>query len=151
MKCFVHHDRDAVGICPSCFRGVCPDCAVDLGRGLACRDRCEIEVRRLYDLRDFSFAQPSVQKKVLDRTGQQTRMAGIFNIVLGAIFILFDVIGGAVGFLTVLGACFFVFGCFSLARSFRLPATSQFRLCNHCGYNITGNTSGKCPECGHLI
>lgn len=22
-------------------------------------------------------------------------------------------------------------------------------LCPHCGYNLTGNTSGKCPECGN--
>ena len=21
-------------------------------------------------------------------------------------------------------------------------------LCEHCGYNLTGNTSGTCPECG---
>ena len=24
----------------------------------------------------------------------------------------------------------------------------QFRLCAQCGYNLTSNTSGKCPECG---
>ncbi len=22
------------------------------------------------------------------------------------------------------------------------------RICTSCGYNLTGNTSGKCPECG---
>ena len=24
-------------------------------------------------------------------------------------------------------------------------------LCTHCGYNLTGNTSGVCPECGRAI
>jgi len=24
-------------------------------------------------------------------------------------------------------------------------------LCRHCGYNLTGNTSGVCPECGTVI
>ena len=41
MKCFYHQDRDAVGVCKSCERGVCSECAVDLGKGLACKDRCE--------------------------------------------------------------------------------------------------------------
>ncbi|MCH8940539.1 MAG: hypothetical protein IIC27_05410 [Chloroflexi bacterium] len=27
----------------------------------------------------------------------------------------------------------------------------QFRLCKRCGYNITGNPSGKCPECGYVL
>lgn len=29
------------------------------------------------------------------------------------------------------------------------PGTDQFPLCQRCGYNLTGNTTGKCPECGH--
>jgi hypothetical protein len=24
-------------------------------------------------------------------------------------------------------------------------------ICNHCGYNLTGNRSGVCPECGSPI
>ena len=28
----------------------------------------------------------------------------------------------------------------------RLPG-----LCDACGYNLTGNTSGTCPECGHAV
>lgn len=24
-------------------------------------------------------------------------------------------------------------------------------LCSHCGYNLTGNVSGRCPECGELV
>jgi hypothetical protein len=45
MKCFYHHDQDAVGECKSCGKGLCPACAVDLGKGLACRQRCEDNVR----------------------------------------------------------------------------------------------------------
>lgn len=25
------------------------------------------------------------------------------------------------------------------------------RLCRSCGYNLTGNTSGTCPECGRAV
>jgi rubrerythrin len=28
------------------------------------------------------------------------------------------------------------------------PGTSH---CTNCGYNLTGNTSGKCPECGSRV
>lgn len=27
----------------------------------------------------------------------------------------------------------------------------QFPACRYCGYNLTGNTSGRCPECGQPI
>src|SRR5262245_35664997 len=47
MKCFEHQDRDAVGVCKSCCKGVCSECAVDVGKGLACRDRCEDDARAL--------------------------------------------------------------------------------------------------------
>lgn len=45
MKCYSHNERDAVGICKNCSRGLCPDCAVDLVDGLACKGRCEEAVR----------------------------------------------------------------------------------------------------------
>ncbi len=33
----------------------------------------------------------------------------------------------------------------------KLPSTlPKPGLCPHCGYNLTGNTSGKCPECGQM-
>lgn len=47
MNCFYHHERPAVGICKQCLKGLCPECAVDLERGLACRDRCEPAVKAL--------------------------------------------------------------------------------------------------------
>lgn len=47
MRCFYHHDLDAVAAYKNCGRGLCPDCASDVGDGLACRGRCEEEVRAL--------------------------------------------------------------------------------------------------------
>src|SRR5262245_36948140 len=37
MRCFNHNDRESVGTCKSCSKGLCAECAVDLGHGLACR------------------------------------------------------------------------------------------------------------------
>ena len=45
MLCFYHHDKQAVGLCRYCGKGICSECSVDLGGGLACRNRCEDKVR----------------------------------------------------------------------------------------------------------
>jgi uncharacterized membrane protein YedE/YeeE len=47
MRCFYHPDTDAVAGCKNCSRGLCTACAVDVGNGIACRGRCEEEVRAL--------------------------------------------------------------------------------------------------------
>ena len=50
MKCYRHHEADAVGICKSCSKGICTDCAVDVSNGLACKNECEEEVETLNQL-----------------------------------------------------------------------------------------------------
>src|SRR6516164_5258885 len=50
MRCYNHRDRDAVGLCKSCGKGLCDACQTDLGQGLACKNRCEETVRRLIAL-----------------------------------------------------------------------------------------------------
>src|SRR5262245_44541193 len=52
MRCFYHQDREAVGLCKSCARALCAECAVDQGTGLACRGRCEERARDLNELQD---------------------------------------------------------------------------------------------------
>jgi hypothetical protein len=41
MNCFRHQDSSAVGLCKTCFKAVCPECAADVGNGLACKNSCE--------------------------------------------------------------------------------------------------------------
>jgi hypothetical protein len=47
MRCFNHNDREAVGMCKSCSKGLCSECVVDLGHGLSCRGEHE---RRVEDI-----------------------------------------------------------------------------------------------------
>jgi tetratricopeptide (TPR) repeat protein len=47
MHCFVHTDRDPVGICKSCYKGLCAECAADLHHSLACKGTHEEAVERL--------------------------------------------------------------------------------------------------------
>lgn len=36
-------------------------------------------------------------------------------------------------------------------KEFRMPFDPRGVLCTKCGYNLTGNVSGRCPECGQMI
>jgi uncharacterized RDD family membrane protein YckC len=38
-----------------------------------------------------------------------------------------------------------------LKRAHRVPFAADDRLCIGCGYDLTGNTSGICPECGRPV
>ena len=47
MKCYYHNERDAVGVCRACSKGLCPDCVSDLGPAIACRGRHEEQAKGL--------------------------------------------------------------------------------------------------------
>ncbi len=46
MNCFFHPETPAVAMCKFCQKGLCRECARDLGHGMSCRDH-EREVREL--------------------------------------------------------------------------------------------------------
>ena len=50
MNCYRHSNVSAVGLCKTCFKAVCPDCAIDVGNGLACKDSCEEKVLELNEM-----------------------------------------------------------------------------------------------------
>ena len=41
MKCFNHHEKDAVAVCRHCGKALCPDCTVESEHGVSCSGRCE--------------------------------------------------------------------------------------------------------------
>ncbi|HEU6446911.1 MAG TPA: hypothetical protein VFV23_00550 [Verrucomicrobiae bacterium] len=47
MKCFYHPQIEAVAICKNCGKGLCFECASDVGNGVACKGKCESEVQAL--------------------------------------------------------------------------------------------------------
>ena len=50
MNCYHHTSLSAIGICKTCFKALCPECAVDVGNGLACKGSCEEKVRELNEM-----------------------------------------------------------------------------------------------------
>jgi hypothetical protein len=81
MRCFVHHDHEAVGICRACSKGLCLDCAVDLGHSLCCREH-EQEAQEIQ-------AQIIRGRKLLNSQRQTRFFWPFFLIVAGAILVLF--------------------------------------------------------------
>jgi hypothetical protein len=80
MRCYYHHEVDAVCSCKNCGRGLCPACAVDVTNGLACRDRCEEEVRSLNRV-------ISRNKTAYLKTGGAYARMGLFYGLLAAVLL----------------------------------------------------------------
>lgn len=38
MRCYLHNDVEAIGTCTQCGRGLCPECAVNVGGKIVCKD-----------------------------------------------------------------------------------------------------------------
>lgn len=41
MKCYIHHDSEAVGLCKNCKKGICPECLTEVdNNGIVCKGNC---------------------------------------------------------------------------------------------------------------
>ena len=82
MHCFVHSAIPAVGICKYCGKGLCSQCAVDTGQGLACQGSCEEHVEVMARI-------IANNAKVISTANAQTRSAALLGIVMGVLFLGF--------------------------------------------------------------
>ena len=122
MKCFTREERDAVGTCKSCGKGICRDCAVDMGKGLACRNKCENDVSVLIALIDQNIRLSPVGKNVMGNLRKNTYMQAAFLLAAGVIFFLTGLAAGKVVELPgLLGLIFLLYGGYCLWRGVCLP------------------------------
>ena len=105
MNCFNHQDVSAIGLCKSCNKGLCSECAIDLEHGLACKDKHEEQVKAL----DMIISKST---KIYSSASQNTLIAPIFYLFMGLVFAGFGYFsrGGVTGLPFVLGIGFIVFG-----------------------------------------
>jgi hypothetical protein len=68
MKCYVHPNVDAIGICGACYRGLCLDCAKEVRRSLACRGECQERLGRLLIAEDTSIEAVANARRLFDDT-----------------------------------------------------------------------------------
>jgi hypothetical protein len=104
VRCFNHSDRDAVGGCKACNKGLCHDCAADLGHGLACKGVHEQTVE--------------TYKTIIDRNSQlygvipkSSLIGPIFYGFMGLVFVGFGLYeqSDPINFPVIMGAGFIVF------------------------------------------
>ncbi len=150
MVCANHGDRAAVACCVVCGKLLCPECAAGDGRVIACAATCQPAARRLADYREFCYYQVAAQQKLQRRWAWADVRSGLLSVALGlgiAAYGLYDV---RARLALYCGAVMVLFGVLSLWFSRQSWRRESFRMCRHCGYNMTGNATGRCPECGQL-
>jgi len=86
VKCFYHREADAVGTCKACNKGLCAACAVDVGGGLACRDRCEEQVRNITQLIERNIQLSPASQAMLGKQPGVYLSSGAFQLVAGSVF-----------------------------------------------------------------
>ena len=133
MNCFYHPGAVAVGICKSCGKGICHECAHDLGKGLACRGRCEDDAKALIALMARATkAQPNAVSRHLLASARTNQLIGAgFYLFLG----FFPAAIGAYNFLTAgwsekvvfmsgFGVALLLFGVIGIVRALRMPTVT---------------------------
>lgn len=116
MKCYNHHNVDAVGLCKNCGKGLCPTCLVDVNPGLACKDTCVSIVEATNVLISRNIAATQNQRSTFSANI-------IFMIGLGLLFLflgIFTSIPPLRLFLLPAGVLFTVLGSYNIWLSRRI-------------------------------
>ena len=88
MKCYNHHETDTVGICKSCNKGVCSECAVDVGNGIACKNSCEEAVTDINDIMLMSKKICQRRKDIYKKTNLNYYLMAVTFGIMGFSFII---------------------------------------------------------------
>lgn len=81
MKCYNHHTHDAMGVCKHCQKGICMDCLVDTGNGLACKETCRGNVESVNRIIDR-------QVRMYGSNDQALKQRTLFYIAFAVFFTL---------------------------------------------------------------
>jgi hypothetical protein len=124
MKCYYHHDRDAVGTCKSCQKGLCQECAVDLTQGLACKGHCEEDVKGLIQLIQTNIKLSATSHSLIRSSRKVGLMGAGFYVLLGLMFVGWGFHDG-LSFFIAMGVCFVIYGTINLIRVLRLATVNS--------------------------
>jgi hypothetical protein len=124
MKCFYHQERDAIGTCKSCQRGLCAECAVEFREGLACRSRCEEDVEGIIRMIQNSISVSPTASSLVRASRRTGVISATFYMVLGILFAGWGV-HEHLSLITALGAAFVVFGIITLVRVLSITSVKQ--------------------------
>jgi hypothetical protein len=126
MRCYYHENKEAVGTCKSCGKGLCRECAVDLGKGLACRGRCETDAQAVIQLIDRNIHLSITATNYTLATRIVRSSTAIFNFFIGGIFIVWSLTDfDRFKFLLVLGIGFIVYGSYWLLLARKISKAKE--------------------------
>jgi len=108
MRCFNHRDREAVGSCRACAKGLCAECAVDLGHGLSCKGPHEEIVESYSSILKFNA-------RTVSAAPRNIYFPSVFCIAMGAMFMWFGR-DDYRGLLFIMGGLFLAYGVFIFVR-----------------------------------
>lgn len=120
MKCFNHREIDAIGLCRSCGKSLCPECYVLVGESISCKGSCEAKVRILNRMLEQNA-------QIIAKSNQAMMSAAKYSLVMGVIFIGFGVWQLSVGsaflpaFLLAIGTGSLVHGILRSRKSTQYP------------------------------
>jgi hypothetical protein len=142
MECFVHTGRAAVGVCKSCGKALCRECADELNEGLACRsDACRrrlnlynwIMDHNVHIVRDYSKRTQTAGWMLMGSGG----LVAVFSLTL-----FYQRVGGSPDvWILLLGAVALIISGFRLLR--RKAPTSDNLENWETGMSETAGKSGK--------
>ena len=113
MHCYSHPDRQALGTCKACCKGLCAECAVDLGFGLSCRGSHE---QRVAEVDALITRNAAVQRAA----GRAKYAAPAFYLFMGVIFAGYGLLSSReMSFIVLLGIGFLAFGIYVLVVNLR--------------------------------
>jgi hypothetical protein len=97
LKCYVHRDFDAIGVCHECGQGVCDACAVRIGGKLYCKEDADRVFSPLKEEAEQAQIEPMERPMRFSVSSVLTILYGLFGIGLA---ILFLAAGFATGFVS---------------------------------------------------
>jgi len=125
MNCYYHSEKTAVGICKSCGRGLCVDCAADIQDGLACKGRCEERAQKINSIINNNSRVLAVSNTQLRRNMIFMVVTGLLFAILGGIYMSLADAGSFGGIFVGLGVVFIVRGIASYTRAARYPSLEK--------------------------
>jgi hypothetical protein len=81
MRCYYHHDIEAIATCRNCCRGLCDACIAEVNKISACRGRCEADVAAMHALLARSDS-------AFTTAARQMRIAALICVLFAALFVL---------------------------------------------------------------
>lgn len=90
MNCFNHRSVPAIGLCKSCGKGLCADCATELVSGLACKASCKTAVdEHNRQVQNILSRILELEKHISRTSRNHLRSSGVITMIMGFGLLIF--------------------------------------------------------------